>query len=77
LALPCADSVVGAPVLGVLCERPRQGQAHTTQKFGVSFGYRFLPSSRHFVGAVEQKQRESANNPIQNFNHIMDLSLSY
>jgi hypothetical protein len=42
----------------------------------VSIGYRFQPSSRHFVGTVEQKQRESANNQIQNTYHLFDISVS-
>jgi hypothetical protein len=42
----------------------------------LSMGYRFQPSSRHFVGTVEQKQRELANNQIQNTYHLMDVSVS-
>jgi len=64
-------------VLDVLCERPQKGKAPGKQNFEVSFGYRSLPLSRHFVGTVEQKQREVLGNQIQNFTHIMDFSLSY
>ncbi len=39
-------------------------------------GYRFQPSSRHFVGTVEQTQRELANNQIQNTYHLWDFSVS-
>lgn len=42
----------------------------------VGFGYRFQPSSRHFVGSEEQKQREAAGNQIQNTYHLFDLSIS-
>ncbi len=38
--------------------------------------YRFQPSSRHFVGTVEQKQRELAHNQIQNTYHLFDFFLS-
>ena len=40
-----------------------------------SMGYRYQPSSRHFVGTVEQKQRELANNQIQNIYHLFDFSI--
>jgi hypothetical protein len=36
-------------------------------------GYRFQPSSRHFVGTVEQKQREVLGNQIQNTYHLFDV----
>jgi hypothetical protein len=39
-------------------------------------GYRFQPSSRHFVGTVEQKQRELAHNQIQNTYHLFDVAIS-
>jgi hypothetical protein len=41
----------------------------------VSVGYRFQPSSRHFIGTVEQKQREITNNQIQNTYHLFDISI--
>ena len=39
-------------------------------------GYRFQPSSRHFVGSEEQKHREVLGNQIQNTYHLIDLSIS-
>ena len=36
-------------------------------------GYRFQPSSRHFIGTVEQTQRELNNNQIQNVYHLFDI----
>jgi hypothetical protein len=42
-----------------------------------SVGYRFQPSSRHFVGTVEQKQREIANNQIQNVYHLLDIGVEH
>ena len=45
------------------------------QLWTVSVGYRFQPSSRHFVGTVEQKQRELNNNQIQNTYHLFDISI--
>jgi len=41
----------------------------------VSIGYRFQPSSRHFVGTVEQKQREANGNQIQNTYHLFDVAV--
>ena len=45
------------------------------KRWQISVGYRFQPSSRHFVGTVEQKQREVANNQIQNTYHLFDVSV--
>jgi hypothetical protein len=45
------------------------------RRWTVSVGYRFQPSSRHFVGTVEQKQREAAGNQIQNTYHLLDISV--
>ena len=45
------------------------------QPWLVNVSYRFQPSSRHFIGTVEQKQRELANNQIQNTYHIFDVSV--
>jgi len=64
-------------VLGVLCERPQKGKAPGKQRFEMGIGYRYLPSSRHFIGTVEQTERERLNNQIQNNVHLLDFSLSY
>lgn len=45
------------------------------QPWSITVGYRFQPSSRHFVGTVEQKQREAANNQIQNTYHLFDVAV--
>jgi hypothetical protein len=41
----------------------------------INVGYRFQPSSRHFVGTVEQTQREAANSQIQNVYHLFDVAV--
>lgn len=41
----------------------------------VSFGYRYQQSFRHFVGGVEQKQREINRNQIYNLFHLVDVSI--
>jgi hypothetical protein len=38
-------------------------------------GYRYQPSSRHYIGTVEQVQREIQNRQIQNIYHLVDFSL--
>ena len=38
-------------------------------------GYRYQPSFRHFVGTVEQKQRELNGNQILNVYHLLDFSI--
>lgn len=66
-----------APVLGALCSRTSHSlQTTRRQPWTLTFGYRFLPSSRHFVGTVEQKQREVLGNQIQNIYHLFDVSVS-
>lgn len=41
----------------------------------LSIGYRYQPSYRHFVGTVEQKQREINRNQIYNLYHLLDFSI--
>ena len=38
-------------------------------------GYRYQPSFRHYVGTVEQKQREVLGNQIKNIFHLVDFSI--
>jgi hypothetical protein len=41
----------------------------------VTVGYRYQPSFRHFVGTVEQKQRELLHNQIENIYHLLDINV--
>lgn len=41
----------------------------------MSLGYRYQPSFRHFIGTVEQKQREVLGTQILNIYHLADLSV--
>lgn len=41
----------------------------------VSLGYRYQQSFRHFVGTVEQKQREINRNQIYNLYHLIDVGI--
>jgi hypothetical protein len=65
-------------VLGALCTGKKSGNTFVP-KLGldVSIGYRYQPSSRHFIGTVEQKQRELVHNQIQNNYHLTDLAVNY
>lgn len=72
-------------MLGALCSRTEhRASASATalpdpprrRPWTISLGYRFQPSSRHFVGTVEQKQRELLHNQIQNVYHLFDVSVS-
>jgi len=56
-------------------ERITSSEIRNSQPWVVTVGYRFQPSSRHFVGTVEQKQREAAGNQIQNTYHLFDIAV--
>lgn len=43
----------------------------------VSVSYRGLHSFRHFVGDVEQTQRESQGTPVENLSNFIDLGVGY
>lgn len=64
-------------MLGVLCSRPSDGKPYKPARLEVTVGYRFLPSFRHFVGTVEQTERERLNNQIRNNANLFDISASY
>ena len=56
-------------------ERITNREVGIAQPWVVTVGYRFQPSSRHFVGTVEQKQREINGNQIQNTYHLFDVAV--
>jgi len=56
-------------------ERLTSRDVYRRRLWSISVGYRFQPSSRHFVGTVEQKQREANGNQIQNTYHLFDVSV--
>jgi hypothetical protein len=56
-------------------ERITSREIRNSQPWVVTVGYRFQPSSRHFVGTVEQRQREAAGNQIQNTYHLFDIAV--
>ena len=41
----------------------------------MTVAYRYQPSFRHFVGTVEQKQREVLRNQIENIYHLLDFGV--
>jgi hypothetical protein len=56
-------------------ERITTREVYKPQPWVITIGYRYQPSSRHFVGTVEQKQRELNHNQIQNIYHLFDISI--
>lgn len=56
-------------------ERITPREVRGRQPWVITIGYRFQPSSRHFVGTVEQKQREINHNQIQNTYHLFDVAV--
>ncbi len=68
-----------APVLGALCSGNGSSAAVAPRvhRFDLTIAYRYQPSSRHFIGTQEQKQRELNHNQIQNTYHLFDVALSY
>lgn len=66
----------GTPGLGVLALKTCNPDEHRHPRlWTLSVGYRYQPSFRHFVGSVEQKQRETNGNQILNIYHLLDFSI--
>ena len=69
-------------MIGDLCATAsgRESQARDNLKlhhFDITVGYRYQSSSRHFVGTVEQVQREILHNQIENDIHLFDVAINY
>jgi hypothetical protein len=56
-------------------QRITSSEIRRSQPWVITMGYRFQPSSRHFIGTVEQTQREAAGNQIQNTYHLFDVAI--
>jgi hypothetical protein len=66
----------GTPGLGVLAETTCGRDEHLHPKhWTLTVGYRYQPSFRHFIGTVEQVQREVNHNQIENIYHLLDYSI--
>jgi hypothetical protein len=64
-------------VIGALCSRSSHvREAPRYRPWTVTIGYRYQDSFRHFVGTVEQKQREIAGTQIRNVYHLFDIHVS-
>lgn len=69
-----------APVIGALCStsvekiRSDDSRDHDIE---VTVAYRYQSSFRHFIGTVEQKQREYIHTQIVNNYHLFDIAVSY
>jgi hypothetical protein len=61
---------------GLVCSpepRAASGEHSHPKLWTLSLGYRYQQSFRHFVGTVEQKQREMNRNQIYNLYHLIDF----
>jgi len=56
-------------------ERITPREVYKPQLWVISVGYRYQPSSRGFLGTVEQKQEEITHTQIQNIYHLFDISV--
>ncbi|MFN0107720.1 MAG: hypothetical protein ACKVZH_02620 [Blastocatellia bacterium] len=65
------DSASGASASGGDTNTPGKGE------WQISVGYRGQRSSKHFVGVVEQKQRQVLGTAIINNIHLFDVAVSY
>ncbi len=52
-------------------------EVRSSGSWEVSVAYRWLHSHRHFVGDVEQTQREDEGTQVENFSNFIDLGVSY
>jgi hypothetical protein len=68
-----------APVIGALCSGSKDGAQVAKPKKGldITMGYRYQESFRHFIGTVEQKQREILHTQIHNSYHLIDVAANY
>ena len=67
-------------MLGVACTAGTEHAARRGERPGrwqLSVGYRKQRSHRHFVGTVEQHEREEGETQIVNDVHLFDVGLSY
>ena len=69
------------PVIGSRCSGEGEGSAGDSYlgpgSWQVSVGYRHQLSHRHFVGTVEQKQRDAENSEVVNNINLFDLAVTY
>jgi hypothetical protein len=56
-------------------ERITAREVWKPQPWVITVGYRYQESFRHFVGTVEQKQREVLGTQIRNTYHLMDFAV--
>lgn len=65
-----------APVFGAFLSGEGE-EAQTTQRWQVSFGWRYQKSDRHFVGTDEQEERQEEGSEVINHLNIGDLGVRY
>jgi len=73
------------PVVGACASSSTEGQessggdsnAPKEGQWTLSVGYREMRSARHFVGTVEQKQRQELGTAVVNKVHLFDVAVGY
>jgi len=66
----------GTPGLGALAETTcSRGERLHPKEWTITTGYRYQPSFRHYIGTVEQVQREVNHNQIENIYHLVDFGI--
>ena len=64
------------PGVGALIDQACSRDEHAKPApWSLTVAYRYQPSSRHFIGTVEQVQREINGNQIQNIYHFWDIAV--
>lgn len=87
LSLALAPGIVPGPSLlgqgcvqsrGVACAMVMEGDSYVQPNtWEATVGYRWLHSDRHFVGGIEQPQRQSNGSEVVNDSHFFDLTATY
>ena len=74
-----AQGCVASPnnPLSPLCAADFSGATNVAQSLVVSLDYRWYRSDRHFVGDVEQPQRQAVGNEVINEVHSFDVAATY
>lgn len=77
LAQGCVAAHTTQPVISGLNSTDQPHSANLIHGLTLTFGFRTYSSFRHFVGTVEQVQRETAHNEVENHVDLYDLGINY
>lgn len=77
LAQGCVAAHSSQPVISGLDSIDQPHSANLIHGLTFTFGFRTYSSFRHFVGTVEQVQRETGHSEVENHVDLYDLGISY